>query len=462
MARFPLHRFVLLVGALLLLGGGCPWSGFEDVSRKAPVQAIDKPDGFTSPQFGKAMIVLRHPNHPRTLVVGGLDTDVLAVIHLNGHGNLGSKQVARISPNDLAGGGDRKTDLVQSMTQISDDGDGNPRVLVGVPDENYVRVVTLPADGDPEAAPDRIDPRDASNISFIKAFGGALTAAPLDAEPALDWVVADRDHTFVFFNGDTAQLSACDTPSDTAEPVDGELVAGHFFEADGMDVMTVARGAPQTTGAGRVLLIRPTGTGLTCSALVLGPTAGSEPSSFGQSLAAADVNDDGVDDLAVGMPAGNGNGVVAIFLSEGPAGARTLPTSPTFELRPSETDGKSFARRVAWLDLDGHGTVELAVSDPEVAYGPRSQGRVHLFGGDWTNPDSITEKVVGDTSGKETVAGITLGDGTSSLGLWLGGLSWGDATWPGEELVAGGLGRILIFFRSSWPGDDGDEADPRS
>jgi len=462
MAKLRLPEVIALVGAVIMLDSGCPWNGFDDVARRAPVQAIDKPDGFISPQFGKTLIVLHHPDFPRTLVVAGQDTDVLAVLHLDSHGNLGDRTVARVSSADLAGGGDRQTDAVRAMVQIDDDAAGNPRVLVGVPDESYVRVVTLPPDGDPEAAPDQIRTvADASGF-VLTSFGGALAAAPLDADLSWDWVIADRDRTFFFFNGDNTQLATCSTPVDSLDPVDGELVVGHFFEEDGNDAVAVVRGAPQAGGAGLVQVIRMTGTAPDCSALLLTPPPAPHQEFFGQSLAAADANGDGVDDLAVGMPADDGSGVVAVYLSEGAPGSRALSASPSFVIKTSETDALSFGRRVAWVDLDGDETPELAVADPTVPYGPNSQGRVHLFDVDWKSSGGTpAESIVGDTSKKETVAGVTLGDSTTSLGLSLTALSWGDSTWTGDELVAGGIGRIMIFFRTTLAGDDSDVADPR-
>jgi len=444
--------------AIGVLGAGCPWGSFDDLEDKAPVQVLERPDKLSSPQFGFTLLALDHPDHPRTLVVGGHYTDVLALVQLGDTGGIRSTRVARVSSEDLMDGGDREKNLVEAMTRISDSSSGQPRILVGVPQFVYLRTVTLTAEGDLQADSDRkVVTKPGEQLSNL---GGALAAGQLDGADTWDWAVAEDDYTYFVLNEsfDASDVLRCPIPmSSNALAATGRgLVAGRLFDSDPPGQIAFALGVPRNT-EGEVLLYRFGGGAVDCSAGTLTPPV-SEPGDkkrFGAALAVTDLNGDGVDDLAVGMPDG-ANSRVFLYLSSG----GQLPAAPDYSLLTTEPGAVAFGQAVAFMDLDGDGRKELVVGDPEASFGD-NQGRVHIFGANWAAGDPPLEEVVGDVAPKETFAGADLKKASTHLGTALVGLDWGNPAWPAQELVAGASELIYVFLRTDWPGDATEIGDPR-
>ncbi len=447
----------LAVAALLVTS--CTWGGFDDLEKKAPVQVLQRPGKFSSPQFGSHMLALSHPDHPRTLVVSGQYTDVLAVIKLGDNGGIQSTRVASVGSGDLMDAGDRQGNLVQAMTRISDSTDGEPRILVGVPRFQYLRRVTITAEGPLLAEP--------AQLRVVKPLGGelgnlggALAAGQFDSADASDWAVAEDDYTFFILNEsfDASNVLSCEVPNsgDAMEATGRGLVAGRFFAGDPAGQKAFALGVPRNTG-GEVWLYRFESGTVNCNAMHLTPPASEpgDPQQYGTALGVYDLNHDGVDDLVVGMPDGSFSRVF-VYLS----GGTTLNPTPAYTLDTQEPGAVQFGAAIGFVDLDGDGVKEIIVGDPQADYGD-NLGRVHIFGADWAHGGTVTEEVVGDLAQKETFAGADLKEASMNLGTEIVGLDWGNPDWSGEELVVGASELIFVYYLSTWAGDTEETSDPR-
>lgn len=448
-----------LLGALALLLCGCPWNGFDDLERDAPVQVIERPDKFSSPHFGRHFVVLHDTGFERTLVVSGQYTDPLAAITLDGRGQIKSTRIARVDQNDLILTDDRQKNLVEAMTRISDSAAGHPRFLVGVPQYDYLRRVTVPPTGDLQPEAERIYLPPPGGAYTFQNLGGALTAGPLGGGAELDWVVAEDNYTYFVLDentNDASSVQPCAVPNGTGafEATGRGLVTGRFFEADPAGQHAAALGVPNTSG-GEVQLYRFSGDVVGCAPTVLQApvTAPGESVYFGRALLAADLNGDGLDDLVVGSPDA-GNSRVYVYLTDGPAGARTLQPAPAYTLAPAEEGAVTFGDALGLADLDGDGTPELLVSDTEAPY-HTNKGRVHIFQASWATGGPATEEaLIGDPSPKAEFLGADLKDASSGFGACLGALRWGNPEWPGEELIVGAQELLFAFFLTTLPGDD--------
>lgn len=463
-----------LVGPLALFGAGCPWNAFDDLKDQAPVQVIEKPKKFSSPLFGRHFLVLEDPGYERSLVVGGHFTDPLAVIRLKVNGQIHSTRVARLTMDDIVTADDRQRNLVEAMVRIGDSATGEPRVLLGVSQLDYLRRVTIPKEGSllPETTRLYLVRPGGGTLSGL---GGALAAGSFNGAATLDWAVAEDDFTFFVMDedttatGDASAVIACPVPNPGgAHPsTDRAIAAGRFFEADAPGIQAAAVGIPRT-GSGEVRIYRFPGGYVDCNNadLLQAPVgAPGDAPFFGTALLVADLNEDGLDDLVVGSPDG-ANSRVYVFMSGGTAGSRSLEDTPTYTLQPEDGGAVEFGAALGLADLDGDGTPELLVGDPGAPFGTNT-GRVHIFKAAWSQGDPVGEEaVVGDPSAKASMTGIDLKDPTTGFGRSMAAMGWGNPGWAGEELIVGAFEHIFAFFLTTLTGDHptGDAsnlADPR-
>ena len=180
--------------------------------------------------------------------------------------------------------------------------------------------------------------------------------------------------------GPGSQLFTQDTPGvgSTAEVVDffGETLASGDFNDDGFTDLAVgapneAVGASEGAGAVNVLFGSAGGLSGTGSQLFTeGNTGGlglSNPfDRFGAALAAGDFDDDGADDLAIGVPEASGVGF--IFVLGGSAGG-LVNTDQFFSqdtpgVGSGPEPGDAFGETLAVGDFNNSGTEDLAVGVP--------------------------------------------------------------------------------------------------
>jgi hypothetical protein len=170
----------------------------------------------------------------------------------------------------------------------------------------------------------------------------------------------------------------------------GSAFASGDFDGDGEDDLAI--GAPgEAPGpeprAGAVFIYRGTAGGLKALAKLDQTGLGSNETDdrFGATLAAADFNGDGYDDLAVGAPgedlgAGAPTGVVFLFLGT-PNGLQPQRVIDQTGLGVNEA-GDMFAEALAAGDYNGDGRADLAVGAPGEAPGPDERsGVVFVFRG---------------------------------------------------------------------------------
>jgi FG-GAP repeat len=167
----------------------------------------------------------------------------------------------------------------------------------------------------------------------------------------------------------------------TAEQFDffGETLASGDFNDDGFTDLAV--GAPNETvgtaeGAGAVNVLFGSAGGLTGTGSQLfteGNTLGEGLSNpfdrFGAALAAGDFNDDGADDLAIGVPGyPGGEGAGLIIILDGSGAGLVAPGQFFSQNAPgvgsSEEQGDSFGQTLAVGDFNNSGTEDLAVGAP--------------------------------------------------------------------------------------------------
>lgn len=203
--------------------------------------------------------------------------------------------------------------------------------------------------------------------TWADSLAGAVTLGSVDAQ-----------------DGDAEALVTLTPPTTTSAATGaqfGRALACADVRGDALDEVIV--GAPYAasagfgTGAGAVYLYSAPTTGAAPSATLVAP---SEDAAFGTAVAAADFDADGDLDLAVGAPGANaGAGAVYLYF----AGRAMLEEwNPDRELR-SAHDPSGFGSTLDAADVDGDGVEELLVGAPRVeAEGSLESGAVFVFDGE--------------------------------------------------------------------------------
>ncbi len=292
------------------------------------------------------------------------------------------------------------------------DGDGRDDLAVGVAGENtsglvqvfysrgapgFVNVVSgLKDESIHRGVPGAEGTRDVG-----AGFGAALAVGDFDGDGGHDLAVGVPDEVggsgevHVFYSRGAGGLRTADGVRDQVlhlglpgsngapEAFDGfgaTLAAGDFDD-DGRDDLAV--GMPSRAGgAGQVRVFYSLGSGglRTASGVageaihqdVRGANGRAEPGDrFGASLAAGDFDDDGRDDLAVGVPGENGAGHVNVYYSRGAGGLRTGSGVDDETLHQGvrrangrRQPGDGFGTALVVGDFDADGRDDLAVGVP--------------------------------------------------------------------------------------------------
>jgi hypothetical protein len=235
--------------------------------------------------------------------------------------------------------------------------------------------------------------------------------------------------------------------SGAAEEFDrfGSALAAGDFDGDGFDDLAVgapseAVGAVQGAGAINVLFgsatgLTGTGSQLFTQASLGGGRTSGEFESFGQALASGDLDGDGIDDLAIGVPFGNaetGSVHVLFGTTGGLTGGR--PTVTFTQDSPGVGGGAEpfdqFGGALATGDFDGSGVTDLAIGSPGEATDVVFAGAVHILFGLTTGitgtgsqlflqatPGVPSDSEEGDQFGFSFGAGDFDGDGFNDLAI---------------------------------------------
>lgn len=472
------RRTHLTLATLLLAGSlgitSCAWKGFNDLEGDTPVAVYTKDKNFSSPTFGISMLVLQKENDDRlpSVVVGGQYTTPLAVMEIGASGNVEHYRILKVADDEVAPHADREGNTVVAMTELSAVGD-DARVLIGVPMHNYVRWVRIPPAGADEAAlfSGTMFPPENAPISRDE-LGGAVAAGFWDGLGPQDWAVASNNDVYIFTNEseDASTTLRCNLPGPggTYNSSTRALVAGTFDASAFGQVFLV--GLPHNESPyGTVRFLRFDGSGVDCGeldALIPPDPPLPEPERheqyFGTSLAAVDLDGALGDDLIVGSPNKEGElhttSRVYVYMNNG----TRLSPSPSYIL---EGTTQHFGTRVAAMDLDGDGVMEVVVGDPMASF-HGNRGRVLIFKvSEWApqSPEiTLSEEEhaveIGDLSEPEKMFGADLKDQSTGFGWSLAGLQWtyGAAQ---SELFVGSSGLIFGFYLTSVEGDDGTDLD---
>jgi len=484
--RQSMGRIVGQMTGLLLVAGlvSCTWSGLNDLEGETPVQVYEKNDDFTSAGFGDKLIVLQRPDDSRlpTIIVGGQYTTPIAALEIGPTGGVKRTRILRVGTNEIVDNQDRKGNSIAAIVELSPVGD-DARVLIGAPDDGYVRWVRIPpADAD---TPELI----AGGMFYVenppsglRNFGGAVAAGFFDApDGKQEWAIADDHNIFIAMNEPDAATAyvkcqyAGPNISDYRS-VTRALVAGRFTEGDTTDTFVAGLPDPDPPfGSVRFITWDIVNSDADCDGASLGfllppPDGGNRTEEyFGTALFAGDLNNDGVDDLIVGSPnkkdMENTSSRVYVYLTTGsPA---TLSTAPSYTI---DSNMLHFGTSVAAMDLSGDGVPELIVGDPQASF-ESNRGRALIFEIAWTDnpaePD-LTEAdgtIIGDTAEPTKMFGSDLKSTTQAFGSSLAGLAWEPgATYTRRELVVGASEAIFAFYLTGLEGDDDRDApdhDPR-
>ncbi len=236
----------------------------------------------------------------------------------------------------------------------------------------------------------------------------------------------------------------------------GSAVTVGDYNGDYVDDLAV--GVPGYHDAGCVNIIYGSGvTGLTYDGnQVLSIINGISGDNFGYSLASGDLNGDGYDDLAVGVPwrdvDAQNSGEVYVFhgMSSGLWSKSYTHLSQEYYAGENE-EGDTFGRSLAAADFDGNGRDDLAIGIPwEDIAGVTNTGKVMAFYFDatWERTGIQSFYQVDDPLdqlGFSLAAGDLTGDGCAEL---VTGIPFEDInTSDGSKIVDAGV--VKVFFGSS-------------
>ncbi|MDZ4700523.1 MAG: FG-GAP-like repeat-containing protein [Rhodothermales bacterium] len=234
---------------------------------------------------------------------------------------------------------------------------------------------------------------------------------------------------------------------------------GSTLDAGAVHVLNGSAQGPQATGS---LLLHQNETG------VEGDAAAFEQ--FGWALAAGDFNNDGRDDLAIGIPFEAGSALAAgsIQVVYGSASGLNIATDEiwnqdTPELNATAGAGDLFGYALATGDVDGDGFVDLAVGTPgKASFSFVEAGAVYILSGSgtglagagfWQQGDGGTDDETegGDFTGAALAAGDFNNDGRADLAVGSPLEDRGDTEDSGRVLVRFGAASGLDdAISSAW------------
>ena len=378
-----------LVATLL---AGCMPNDFGDTLSHAPVQLVDRPNGFGS-NAGRVLLPLAPPlDNPKAgsrLLFAGTDTASLAVVDYDGDGKphvrtLTSDEISMIGLEPgLAG--------IASMAWLTSPSSG--MVVLGVPEH-----VVVP--GEPVPLGRVAFVRMALDIDGKLSF--STSAVPVDGSGALGGhfglavaqgkvtqtateeviAVADNGVGVLVPGGPVLASTTCVGPFRTPPDLYRALAVADFLQ-DGQQ--EIALGLPVAGGVGRVVILQygrrpetPTAPPeLYCAKILQAPDTGIQAvSGFGASLSSVpDWDGDGLAELLVGAPPDR----AYLFTSRGSLPTKTFTKGDTLS---------EFGQRVVLVDIDRDGVPEVGISALQANVGKTARaGQVYFYK---LNGDGVT------------------------------------------------------------------------
>lgn len=368
-------RFCLVALAL----AGCNPNDFGGTLEHAPVQLIERPDGFGS-NAGRVLLPLSPPtDNPKAaarLLFSGTENASLALADFD---EDGKPSVTKASDDELfsigVGAG------ITSMAWLPN----SNIVALGVAGHVVVAGDAVPLG---RVAFARLAPNGEGRVSFAAAalpldgkwtLGGYLGLAVARGQVTQaisDEVVALSDSAVSVLAAGGPVLASATCAGSVKTPPDlyRSLAVADFLPGGQQEI---AMGLPLAGGVGRVVLLQygtdpanPTAAPeLTCVSTLQAPDGGiAAVSGFGTSLAAVpDLDSDGLAELLVGAPPDR----AYLFTSAGLTPPKVFNKGDTLS---------EFGQRVALVNIDGRGLPEVAISALQANAGktPRA-GAVFLY-----------------------------------------------------------------------------------
>jgi hypothetical protein len=381
-------RFFLLALALV----GCNPNDFGGTLDRAPVQLIERPDGFGD-NAGRVLLPLSPPaDNPKAaarLLFAGTDSASLGVADFD---EDGKPSVKVVSDDDLITIG--VSAGITSMAWLTSPASGN--LVLGMAEHQLVagdavppgRVafVRMALDGEGKQS---FSPT-AKSMNGSGTIGGhfGLAVARGQVTQAIDdEVIAVADVGVSVLTASGQELASSTCPGLLATPPDlyRALAVGDFIRGGQQEI---AMGMPRAGGTGGVVILQygtnpatPTAApGLFCASLLQAPNGGPAVSGFGTSVAAVpDQDGDGLAELLVGAPPDR----AYLFFS-----AQTRPTM-VFNKGDSVSE---FGQRVALVDIDRDGLPEVGITALQANAGKTLRaGAVYFYklNGDGVTPAAV-------------------------------------------------------------------------
>lgn len=318
-------------------------------------------------------------------------------------------------------------------TLVDLDGDGASELLVGAPSEDAFYVIAVPLRGDESLANPQAKRR---YVGGGTSFGSALAAGDFDGDGVSEVAVgAADDGTLGPYAGRiwlfAGPLTGSTTEASATRYIDAESARTGLGDAlvtvpdaDGDGLADLLVGAPDYgLGAGRVYLLGGSSTDLTAPIATF--DAATPLDRAGVSVAAGDVDGDGLSDLVIGAPIGP----EAYVMAAGVTGVVDLSDADaTINGRGS---GYQTGKDVAVVgDQDGDGLADVFIG------GPTSSSSVAATGGEaWIIRTPLAGDVILGRHQWATLVGEALGDAVG------GSVAGGDLDGDGrDDLVVGAVG----------------------
>ena len=327
----PGHSVVSLIAAVTLVAGGLTLVG------SASVGAVGAP-GSDFDGDGRADIVLAVPGED---VAGALDAGVVTVVYGDRSGlDTGTSQTVQQGAVGVAGTAEPGDQFGRAWATGDFDGDGYSDLVVGAPNETV---------GDIDAA---------GSITVVYGSSSGLTGSGSAA--------------FTQGNGVAGAAETGDRF--------GSAIAAGDFDGDGYD--DVAVGAPgEDLGAvvdgGNVTIVYGSASGLRAAGSAAFSQAGSVAGAaerddrLGSSITSGDFDNDGRDDLAIGVPGedlkgGPDAGAVTVLYGSGAGitSSRSRQFSQAGSVKGKPQANDQFGSAVAAGDFNGDGRDDLAIGVP--------------------------------------------------------------------------------------------------
>jgi hypothetical protein len=274
----------------------------------------------------------------------------------------------------------------------------------------------------------------------------------------------------------TASLSGASAiiEGQSADDLAGFAVAAGDLNGDGIDDLIVSAPKRDSTGwdagAAYVVLGPPSGTFSSSMAdhAYSGFTTGDQ---LGASLATADLDTDGLEDLILGSPsdscAGTGSGAVHLISALGPAGPTGIDTASRGMMVMGETTGDNAGFSFAIGDVDGDGQPDVLIGAPHEGSGGGSAGAAYVALGPISMTSSLATahvKLVGEDAdaltGSATAVADVDGDGVNDLMVGAAGDSEAHSEAGAVYLMLGPVTGTLDLSAADakWLGDNASAA----